>query len=259
MMFQMGTVQSGQKASNANAEPALIANSTEGKFTLTAPVCRALGIKPGDYIQFISNIDAIDAAITSRDAGLVALCEENGIDINTPEGRNQILKTFGTWGIAKGIQVFDKLGNPATRPERLTAEEKKAYFEKNYDEIMAALRPILIERSGKAEDEVTEAELVELITSDDISVETERFEGSRAASTSNTTGVGAQCNFTDSNVWKTLKKDLVDPKSVNRQFAINLEAPKQVALHNGYETVEVTYFDLGEVEDKMPLIREKKA
>ena len=40
--FGVQAVQAGQKSSTVNAEPQLIANSTPGKFVVTAPVSKAL-------------------------------------------------------------------------------------------------------------------------------------------------------------------------------------------------------------------------
>ena len=56
MNFGFTAVQAGQKSSTVNAEPRLIANSTPGKFMITSPVSKALGVAVGENIQFLNNI-----------------------------------------------------------------------------------------------------------------------------------------------------------------------------------------------------------
>ena len=60
--FGFSAVVAGQKTSGNN-EPQLIVNSTKGKFTVTSPVTRAMGVAVGEYIQFVNNISQIEAAI----------------------------------------------------------------------------------------------------------------------------------------------------------------------------------------------------
>ena len=62
--FGFSAVVAGQKTSGNN-EPQLIVNSTKGKFTVTSPVTRAMGVAVGEYIQFVNNIAQIEAAMTT--------------------------------------------------------------------------------------------------------------------------------------------------------------------------------------------------
>ena len=89
--FGVQAVQAGQKSSTVNAEPQLIANSTPGKFVVTAPVSKALNIAVGENIMFLNNIAAVEAAVQSRNADVVAYAEELGIDLSTREGEDALV------------------------------------------------------------------------------------------------------------------------------------------------------------------------
>ena len=83
--FGFNAVVAGQKTSGNN-EPQLIANSTKGKFTVTSPVTRAMGVAVGEYIQFVNNIDQIERAIQDGNDDIKAIAEELGVDLTTREG-----------------------------------------------------------------------------------------------------------------------------------------------------------------------------
>ena len=92
LQFGFAAVNAGQR--NTSVEPQLVATSTEGNFRLTAPVTRALGIRPGENVMFISNLANIDAAIAAKEETLVAFCEEQGLEFGTPEAVVAIHKEF---------------------------------------------------------------------------------------------------------------------------------------------------------------------
>lgn len=256
--FGFSAVIAGQKASSVNADPALIVNSTEGKFTITAPVAKALGIAPGDYAQFITNVTDIENAIAAHDEGLTAFCEENGLDIETAEARDMIIKEFGVWGIGKGHQLFDSKGNPLKATERFTEADKKRFISENGAGFVAENAEAM--REALKMPEATEEELLAVLTPDMIpSPECDKYQGSKTSNVSKLTGVGVQVSFTDSNIWQTLKADLPNPKAINRTYNIDLTAPQFIELSNGKEMVKVKFFELGEMSDSEPIERKAKA
>ena len=220
--FGFSAVVAGQKTSGNN-EPQLIVNSTKGKFTVTSPVTRAMGIAVGEYIQFVNNIAQIEAAINEGGDDIKAIAEQLGVDYTTREGALAIIDACTQWAIVKGQAMLDKVGNPIMVSARLTEEEKRAFIAKNAAAILAENRDALIERNGgeDADDET----LLGLIELDEVEYpKVPGFTGSKTASTSNATGVGLQLGFTDSNVWSALKKDLgEDATKKNRIFKVLLD------------------------------------
>ena len=220
--FGFSAVVAGQKTSGNN-EPQLIVNSTKGKFTVTSPVTRAMGIAVGEYIQFVNNIAQIEAAINEGREDIKAVAAELGVDYTTREGALAIIDACTQWAIVKGQAMLDKVGNPIMVSARLTEEEKRAFIAKNAAAILAENRDALIERNGgeDADDET----LLGLIELDEVEYpKVPGFTGSKTASTSNATGVGLQLGFTDSNVWSALKKDLgEDATKKNRIFKVLLD------------------------------------
>lgn len=227
--FGFSAVVAGQKTSGNN-EPQLIANSTKGKFTVTAPVTRAMGVAAGEYIQFVNNIQQIETAINEGGDDIKAIAEQLGVDYTTREGALAIVEACTQWAIVKGQAMLDKVGNPIMVSARLTKEEKLAFIEKHKDEILEAGRAELAQRVGK--EDATDDELIAAIDleKDDIFPKVPGFTGSKTASTSTATGVGLQLGFTDSNVWNALKKDLnEDATKKNRIYKVLLdEAVKTV-------------------------------
>ena len=220
--FGFNAVVAGQKTSGNN-EPQLIANSTKGKFTVTSPVTRAMGVAVGEYIQFVNNIAQIEAAINEGGADIKAIAEQLGVDLTTREGQVAVVEACTQWAIVKGQAMLDKVANPIMVSARLTEEEKRAFIAKNAAAILAENRDALIERNGgqDADDET----LLSLIELDEVEYpKVPGFTGSKTASTSNATGVGLQLGFTDSNVWSALKKDLGDDATKkNRIYKVLLD------------------------------------
>lgn len=257
IQFGVQAIVAGQKSATVNAAPQLIANSTSGKFVITAPVSKALNIAVGENVMFLNNIQGVESAIQARIEDIVKYAAENGIDIDSREGQDALLATFTQWFIAKGVKQYDSKGNPVMASERYTKEDKAKYLADHAAEIVAANRDALVEQFGEMSDE----ELAAQLTVD--MVETPKYHacsGSKTATTSSTTGVGCQLNFTDSAIWNTLKADLGDTATKkNRIYNVLLDEAQEVDYNNGKENVKVTIYPIEFVEDTNPIIREKKS
>lgn len=250
LSFKLQPITPGQKSSLAAVVPQLIANSTNGKFTVTPPVTKALNIAAGDCVMFFDNSSDIETAISTNNPDLVAYCQEKSYDMTTPEGQEAIKADFLEYYIAKGELMYKANGEPLTEPIRFTKEDKEAYIAKNMEALVAENRAVLIERNGgeDADDETLGA----LITVDDIeSPRVQSAYGSRTATTSNKTGVGLQLGFTDTNIWNQLKADLGEDKlKINRYYDVNLTTPAHVQFDNGKEKVDVLAYPISHREDK---------
>ena len=255
LSFGVNAVQAGQKTAIVNALPQLIVSSTLGKFTVTSPVSKALEVAVGENIMFLNNISGVESAIQGRNEDVVAYANENGIDLDTREGVDAVLEAFTQWFIAKGVPQYDSKGNPVMATERLTKEDKAKYLAEHAMEIVEANRELLAEKFGEKSDE----EYVELLTID--MIEAPKYHassGSRTATSSNSTGIGCQLNFTDTSIWNTLKADLGDNKTKkNRIFNVMLDEAQKVAYNNGKDTEEILIYPIEYVEDVNPVIRAK--
>ena len=260
MKFGFNSVQAGQKSATINAEPRMIANSTAGKFSITAPVSKAMGIAVGENVMFLNNIAEVEAAVANPTQDLIDWAAENGIDLATTEGQNAAIKALTAWAIAKGVPMFDSKGNPVMAKERYTKEDKEKFIEANADDILEANREALIERNGgvDADDDTLKA----LITVDDIAVpEYHASTGSKTATTGNATGIGCQLNFTDTAIWNGLKKDIPadDRTSVNRVFEVKLDAGFKTVVDDGTrDGVEVMAYPIEFLADEEPMARGEK-
>lgn len=247
--FGFSAIVAGQKNSGNN-EPQLIVNSTKGKFTVTSPVTRAMGVAVGEYIQFVNNIQQIENAINDGTDDIKAIAEQLGVDYTTREGALAIIEACTQWAIVKGQAMLDKLGNPIMVSARLTKEEKLAFVEKHKAEILEAGREELAERVGNPD--ASDDELIAAIDleKDDIFPKVPGFTGSKTASTSNATGVGLQLGFTDSNVWNALKKDLGDDATKkNRIFKVLLDKAGKFDV----DGKELTVYPIEFQEDTDPI------
>lgn len=254
--FGVQAVQAGQKSSTVNAEPQLIANSTPGKFVVTAPVSKALNIAVGENIMFLNNISAVEEAVQSHNADVVAYAEELGIDLSTREGEDILVAKLTQWFIAKGVPQYKSNGEPIMASERYTKEDKAKYLAEHAMEIVAANRDALVEQFGHMSDE----ELAGQLTID--MVESPKYHaasGSKTATTASTTGVGCQLIFTDSSIWNTLKKDLGDEATKkNRIYDVLVDQAQTTEFNNGKENVKITILPIQFKEDVDPIVRVKK-
>lgn len=249
--FGVTSVVAGRRA--MEVEPQLIATSTAGGFRVTGPVTTALRLQHGDYIQFAHNIDTITAGIIGKgSAEIVALntefqqyVAEQGLEWGTPAADAAIHAAYDLYFICKGVKQLDKNGKAVTVSARLTKEERMAFVEANYDEMLAAalengsdkLKEILA--NPEATDEQKKEALCSCVEADEV----EKYTGSRLATPSGQIGTGLNLNFSDTNMWKTLKADLGEAAdTVNRVYPIDLEDVIMLEVSNGFGVEQVPAF-----------------
>ena len=248
--FGFSAVVAGQKTSGNN-EPQLIVNSTAGKFTITAPVSKAMGIAVGENIQFVHNIAEIEKAIVEGHDDIKAVADELGADLTSREGQLTVVEALTQWGLVKGQPMTDSKGKQVMVSARLTEEEKRAFINENAASILEANRNALIERVGNPD--ATDEELKDALTVDDATPTEDKYLGCKAAS--KLVGTGNMVSFTDTNVWMKLKNDLDDKESKNRYFNVHLDSPVTFAMNNGHEDVNVTAYPISFDKDVDPIVR----
>lgn len=255
--FGINAVQSGQKTS-ANAFPRLYANSSVGQFKVTGLVTKALGVNVGDNIMFLNNVDGIMAAIQNKNSQLVDYAKENNLNLDDKSDVNTIIAEFTQWYITAGVILRKRSGEPMEAAVRVTKEEKEKWIKEHGAEYFAEMsdeeKTAFVEaKGGDADIEDIDA-LVALLTAEDIeSPKTNAMSGSKTASTSSATGVGVQVNFTDSNIWNTLKADLGDAKDKYvRVYDVDIENPEEATFNDGFQDVKVLAYPIIYVEDKEP-------
>lgn len=250
LSFGLGAVNVAKR--NAVSEPELVVNPTVGGFRITPAVSRALGLTNGGYIMFVSNIDAIEQAIANKDENLVAFCAEENIDMATPEGVKAIHEAFDEWGIAKGIQMFDKNGNAVKTKERMSKTDKVEYVTNNFDDVLKAA----IE-NGEPEfvaslqvEGITKEEQIEILANAVNPEQVNKYYGSKCSNSSNLSGTGVSLTFSDSAVWGALKEDLgEEAKKMSRIFEVDIKELREVPYFNGHKEVIVKAAMLGEFKD----------
>ena len=250
LSFGLGAVNVAKR--NAVSEPELVVNPTVGGFRITPAVSRALGLTNGGYIMFVSNIDAIEQAIANKDENLVAFCAEENIDMNTPEGVKAIHEAFDEWGIAKGIQMFDKNGNAVKTKERMSKTDKVEYVTNNFDDVLkAAIENGEPEFAASLQvDGITKEEQIEILANAVNPEQVNKYYGSKCSNSSNLSGTGVSLTFSDSAVWGALKEDLgEEAKKMSRTFEVDIKELREVPYFNGHKEVIVKAAMLGEFKD----------
>lgn len=250
LSFGLGAVNVAKR--NAVSEPELVVNPTVGGFRITPAVSRALGLTNGGYIMFVSNIDAIEQAIANKDENLVAFCAEENIDMNTPEGVKAIHEAFDEWGIAKGIQMFDKNGNAVKTKERMSKTDKVEYVTNNFDDVLkAAIENGEPEFAASLQVEgITKEEQIEILANAINPEQVNKYYGSKCSNSSNLSGTGVSLTFSDSAVWGALKEDLgEEAKKMSRTFKVDIKELREVPYFNGHKEVIVKAAMLGEFKD----------
>lgn len=250
LSFGLGAVNVAKR--NAVSEPELLVNPTVGSFRITPAVSRALGLTNGGYIMFVSNIDAIEQAIANKDENLVAFCAEENIDMNTPEGVKAIHEAFDEWGIAKGIQMFDKNGNAVKTKERMSKTDKVEYVTNNFDDVLkAAIENGEPEFAASLQVEgITKEEQIEILANAVNPEQVNKYYGSKCSNSSNLSGTGVSLTFSDSAVWGALKEDLgEEAKKMSRTFEVDIKELREVPYFNGHKEVIVKAAMLGEFKD----------
>lgn len=250
LSFGLGAVNVAKR--NAVSEPELVVNPTVGGFRITPAVSRALGLTNGGYIMFVSNIDAIEQAIANKDENLVAFCAEENIDMNSPEGVKAIHEAFDEWGIAKGIQMFDKNGNAVKTKERMSKTDKVEYVTNNFDDVLkAAIENGEPEFAASLQVEgITKEEQIEILANAVNPEQVNKYYGSKCSNSSNLSGTGVSLTFSDSAVWGALKEDLgEEAKKMSRTFEVDIKELREVPYFNGHKEVIVKAAMLGEFKD----------
>lgn len=250
LSFGLGAVNVAKR--NAVSEPELVVNPTVGGFRITPAVSRALGLTNGGYIMFVSNIDAIEQAIANKDENLVAFCAEENIDMNTPEGVKAIHEAFDEWGIAKGIQMFDKNGNAVKTKERMSKTDKVEYVTNNFDDVLkAAIENGEPEFAASLQVEgITKEEQIDILANAVNPEQVNKYYGSKCSNSSNLSGTGVSLTFSDSAVWGALKEDLgEEAKKMSRTFEVDIKELREVPYFNGHKEVIVKAAMLGEFKD----------
>ena len=250
LSFGLGAVNVAKR--NAVSEPELVVNPTVGGFRITPAVSRALGLINGGYIMFVSNIDVIEQAIANKDENLVAFCAEENIDMNTPEGVKAIHEAFDEWGIAKGIQMFDKNGNAVKTKERMSKTDKVEYVTNNFDDVLkAAIENGEPEFAASLQVEgITKEEQIEILANAVNPEQVNKYYGSKCSNSSNLSGTGVSLTFSDSAVWGALKEDLgEEAKKMSRTFEVDIKELREVPYFNGHKEVIVKAAMLGEFKD----------
>lgn len=253
MSFGFSAVNAGQRV--VTVEPQVLAVSTEGNFRITPPVSKALGVGHGDYVMFLNNVDAIDAAIAAKTPEVVAFCEEQGLELGSPEAAIALHKEFDMWAVAKGIVEYDTKGNAKTTTERLTKNDKLKFVSQNFNDMLAAAMEQANDevKDALSRDGVSKEEQIDILSAFVTPRELPKFKGARTANPAGLTGSGVSLNFTDTNVWKQLKADMGDDATkFNRVFDVDLEELQDIEISNGYTTVTVKALVLGDYTDKEP-------
>lgn len=273
--FGFSAVQAGQKSTTVNAEPTLTANSTVGKFVITSPVSKAMGVAVGDNIQFLNNIAEVELAVSQRNEIIVNWADENGVDLNTREGQDAAIKHFSVWAIAKGVPQYNQKGEPIIANARYTRDEKIAAILNEIDNFLGDENIYANMAKVMQNESFTKEEFVEVLTSKENNdfvnavknaaaecVNTPKYHsctGSKTSSTGTATGVGCQLNFTDTAIWNALKTELGENKyKKNRVYNVLLDDAFETEVPDGSKSVKVTAFPIEYAKDTDPIIREKK-
>lgn len=252
LSFGINVITSRVKTSSVNTEPVLVASSTKGTFHISGSVSNALGLTPGDNIMFANDAADVEKAVINRVDAIVEFAQNNGFNLDTPEGTSACVAAVTTWYIAKGVPMFKKTGKPIMVNVRLTKEEKKKYFDEHVDEVIKNNRDKLIAAYELA-NTATNEEIKAAFKVDDMpSPQIQSVSGSKLAASNSATGTGLKLSFSDTNNWEQLKSDLEDKTSVKRSFDVDIKNPIVSKYNNGKDDVEIKFYALGEYKDKVP-------
>lgn len=139
----------------------------------------------------------------------------------------------GVWAIANGIALKKSDGTPLTCTPREAKAIVTANFESALEQALASSDEKLVAALTAAE---SDDEKIELLAK---CMTTQKWQGSKTANPSGAIGVGAPVNFTDSNVWNQLKKDLDAPETINRTWDLPEDDVQEIEVSNGFETITV--------------------
>ena len=255
----LNVVASGVKTSTVSNEPQLVALSTKGGFAITPAVSKALNLASGDNIMFVNNSSWAENEVAQRTDQVVAIAQENGLDLDNPVDAQAIVTALTKWFIGKAYSKKTKTGKDVMSPVRLSAEEKAELLKSQLPDIVANNREALIEQFGLASD-ASDEEIASHVTVDNIATpEAPAYVGAKLASNGDVPGVGLKLSFSDTSTWEQMKSDLEDKTAVKRVFDIDLKGRVVVKLNNGYEDVDVTLYPVGDYTDEKPVRVGKKS
>ena len=259
LSFGINVVASGVKVSSVITEPVLVASSTKGSFSISGVVSKALGLMPGDNIMFANDAADVEKAVMNRVDAVVEFAQNNGFDLDTPEGTSACVAAITTWYIAKGVPMFKKSGEPIMVNVRLTKEEKKKYFDENVDDVIKNNREKLITAYELSEN-ATDEDIKAAFKVDDMpSPQIQSVSGCKLAANGSATGTGLKLSFSDTNNWEQLKADIDDKTAMKRTFDVDIKNPITSKYNNGKEDVDVVFYALGEYKDEVPSRTGKKS
>ena len=252
LSFGINVVASGVKVSSVVTEPVLVASSTKGSFNISGVVSKALGLLPGDNIMFANDAADVEKAVINRVDAVVEFAQNNGFDLDTPEGTSACVAAITTWYIAKGVPMFKKSGEPIMVNVRLTKDEKKKYFDEHVDEVIKNNRDKLIAAYELAET-ATDEEIKAVFKVDDMpSPQIQSVSGCKLAANGSATGTGLKLSFSDTNNWEQLKADMEDKTALKRVFSVDIKNGETGKFNDGHKIVDVIYYPLGEYTDEKP-------
>lgn len=259
LSFGINVVASGVKVSSVITEPVLVASSTKGNFNISGVVSKALGLLPGDNIMFANDAADVEKAVMNRVDAVVEFAQNNGFDLDTPEGTSACVAAITTWYIAKGVPMFKKTGEPIMVNVRLTKEEKQKYFDEHVDDVIKNNREKLIAAYQLAET-ATDEEIKAAFKVDDMPApQIQSVSGCKLAASGAATGTGLKLSFSDTNNWEQLKADIDDKTAMKRTFDVDIKNPITSKYNNGKEDVDVVFYALGEYKDELPSRTGKKS
>jgi hypothetical protein len=265
---------SGQRLNTLNDEPRLVANSTNGKFSMTAAVSKALQIAVGDYVMFMNDSAEVELAILKGNEQVLQAAQERGYDLNTLEGRKLAVDGLTTWFIAKGFAKYDAKGKPIMANVRYTEKEKLEGAINNVKGLLDNTEIYRALAEAMEKEDFTADELVEILTSTENNefvqnvksrvidfVEVPQYqihEGAKTATTGNAIGIGCKLNFSDTSNWTLMKSDLENKEAKNRNYKVLLDSMQTIEVNNGYENIAIDIYPIEFVEDTDPIARGKE-
>lgn len=140
-IFDLSAVSTNKRSSSV--DPKFIVNAgtekSKGGIKLNEATSRLLNIEAGDYVTFVSDYKAVQAAIAQKHEAITAWAEENGED-----PKNYPVE----WYLAKGWELQNSDGTPKLVPERLTDAMRADYEERGED---------FVDEDGKAKAQMVQA------------------------------------------------------------------------------------------------------
>lgn len=254
-LFSFAPVAPGQR--NVKTSPELVAVTTRGGITISAEISKALDLKSGDYLAFVTNVDAVDRAILGKEEVYLDWANEHGLDVDDPATGRAFHAEHDAWGIMKGYPTYTKDGQPEMVAVRV---DRKAAVAASYEDILAEAKSAtdnaeLQEALAAAgDDKEAISEVLVRFFADLVEIPTEQnYFGSKLASPSGMAGA-TKLSCADANVWAQLKAGLTEAESkkVSRTFAIDLAAMDTITVNDGAKDITVRYipFDAHEYSDK---------